>query len=140
MKRAQPQNARRPSPTEIVAGEQVGEKPRSYPQFAPKNVSKCGDNFFESTLRLLTPQKVIHIFGGFLGIKCRLIHTLSTKVSTLSRKTKKVIHTMLVTFHISTEANGNKQSYPHYPQFIHKIIPRVIHTNERASQKLSTRC
>ena len=140
MKSARHQNERERSKTGVVAGEQVGEKSRSYPQFAPKNVSKCGDNFFGRALRLRTAQKVIHIFGGFLGIKCRVIHMLSTKVSTLSRKTKKVIHTMLVTFHISTEADGERRSYPHYPQFIHKVIPRVIHTGERASRKLSTQC
>jgi len=40
--------------------------------------------------------------------------------------------------HIFTGADGDQASYPHYPQFVHKVIPKVIHTNVQASQKLCT--
>ena len=87
-------------------------------------------------------QKVIHMTSSLLGITWHFIHSLSTTrpqscphkqpvKMKLSRKTKKVTNIIPKLSTLSTQANDIRESYPHYPQFIHKVIHKVIHTNGR---------
>jgi len=60
---------------------------------------------------------------------------LSTSYPHSAVRPAKVIHKPKNVIHISTRAGDEKGSYPHYPQNIHKVIPKVIHTSVQAGQK-----
>src|SRR5579885_2294261 len=60
---------------------------------------------------------------------------LSTSYPHSAVRPAKVIHKPENVIHISTRAGDEKGGYPHYPQNIHKVIPKVIHTSVQAGQK-----
>jgi hypothetical protein len=61
---------------------------------------------------------------------------LSTSYPHSAVRPAKVIHKPKNVIHISTRASSERASYPHYPQNIHKVIPKVIHTSVQASSKI----
>ncbi len=82
------------------------------------------DNLWITSLPRSSPRKVIHNFWPSLGIKCQFIHRLSTKLLTLSRKTRKTC--------------GKLSTYPQERAAKRQVIHIIHNFSTKLSPKLST--